>query len=256
MIDLHTHILPGVDDGSASLEQSVEMARAAIADGIDVVAATPHVRDDYPTSARRMGALVLEVREALATAGVPLEVRTGGEIALDRLPLLDEGELRRFGLGGNGAYLLLEFPYYGWPLELGDQIFGLRTRGFTPVLGHPERNPEVQAAPERLRRLVEQGALVQVTAASIDGRLGRQSRSAAFDLIERGLVHLLASDAHTPEVRAIGLSSAARELHDESLASWLTQDVAAAIVAGEPLPDRPEQPRRRLRLLRGRARKR
>jgi protein-tyrosine phosphatase len=232
------------------------MAQAAVADGIGVVAATPHVRDDYPTSAARMEALVLEVREALATAGVPLEVRTGGEIALERLPLLDEGELRRFGLGGNPDYLLLEFPYYGWPLELGGLIFGLRTRGFTPVLAHPERNSEVQAAPERLRELVEQGALVQVTASSIDGRLGRHSRAAAFDLIERGLVHLLASDTHGPEVRATGLSSASRELRDESLASWLTQGVPAAIVAGDPLPDLSEQPRRRLRLLRGRAGKR
>ena len=76
------------------------MAQAAVADGIDIVAATPHVRDDYPTSASHMEVLVLEVREALATAGVPLEVRTGGEIALERLPVLDEGELRRFGLGG------------------------------------------------------------------------------------------------------------------------------------------------------------
>ena len=228
------------------------MAQAAVADGIDIVAATPHVRDDYPTSVSRMEVLVLEVREALATAGVPLEVRTGGEIALEWLSVLDEGELRRFGLGGNPDYLLLEFPYYGWPLELGAQIFGLRTRGFTPVLGHPERNSEVQAAPERLRGLVEQGALVQVTASSIDGRLGRQSRAAAFDLIERGLVHLLASDAHAPEMRAMGLSCAARKLRDESLASWLTEEVPAAIVEGARLPVAPEPRSRRRRRLLGR----
>ena len=253
MIDLHTHILPGVDDGSASLEQSVAMAQAAVADGIDLVAATPHVRDDYPTSADRMEAVVFQVREALVAAGVPLEVRTGGEIALERLPSLHEGELRRLGLGGNPDYLLLEFPYYGWPLDLAQQIFALRMRNVVPVLAHPERNREVQATPERLRPLVEQGALVQVTAASIDGRLGRQSRATGLDLIKRGLVHLLASDAHAPELRSIGLSSAAGELGDDSLAAWLTQGVPAAIVAGEPLPDRPEQPRLRRGLLRGRS---
>ena len=255
MIDLHTHILPGVDDGPTTIDESVAIAGAAVADAIDVVAATPHVRDDYPTSATRMEALVAEVREALATAAVPLDVRTGGEIALERLPLLGDDDLRRFGLAGNARYLLLEFPYYGWPLELGTQIFALRTRGFTPVLGHPERNAEVQAAPEGLRRFVEQGALVQVTASSVDGRLGPQSRAAAFDLIERGLVHLLATDAHAPELRATGLSAAARKIGDESLAAWLTESVPAAIIAGVPLPNRPEHGGGRRRFLRARLRR-
>jgi protein-tyrosine phosphatase len=249
MIDLHTHILPGVDDGPQTLEGSVAMAEAAIADGIRLVAATPHVRDDYPTSADEMEGLVLKVIEALARERVNLELRTGGELALERLSLLGEDELRRFGLGGNSRYLLLEFPYYGWPLQIGTQIFELRARGFTPVLGHPERNAEVQAAPERLRRLVEQGSLIQITASSVDGRLGRRVRDAALDLIDRGLAHLLASDAHSPEVRAVGLSPATRELGNETLARWLTEDVPGAIVKAEPLPDRPERAKRRRRRL-------
>jgi len=245
VLDLHTHVLPGLDDGARTLEDSLEMARAALAGGIELISATPHVRDDYPTRAGEMERLVGELRARLAAEGLPLDVRGGGEIALDRLATLEAEDLGRFGLAGNPSYLLLEFPYYGWPLDLGAHVLALLARRITPVLAHPERNGEVQADPERLRPLVDSGALVQLTAASLDGRLGPRPRAAARELLERRLAHLLASDAHTPEIRDIGLASAAGAAGDDALARWLTQDVPAAIVSGEPLPPRPERPRRR-----------
>ena len=223
------------------------MARAAVADGSRVVAATPHVRDDYPTDATEMEDGVAALREALVAEGVELDLLTGGEIALDQLALLDTDDLARFGLAGNRNCLLLEFPYYGWPLALETRAFELRKRGFVIVLAHPERNAEVQSAPGRLERLVEQGALVQLTAASVDGRLGRTSRKTAFRLLELGLAHLVASDAHTPDVRAVGLAAAAEAVGDSALAQWLTEAVPAAIVAGAQIPDRP--PARRSRSL-------
>ena len=248
MIDLHSHILPGVDDGAATLEDSIEIARSAVADGITAVAATPHVRGDYPTSAETMERLVGELRAALQRTGVALDGRPGGAIAFDVLPELADGDLRRFGLGGNSAYLLLEFPYYGWPLRIQDIVFGLAARGFTAVLAHPERNSDVQARPDRLAPLVASGALVQVTAASLDGRLGRTPRAAARRLIDAGLAHLVASDAHAPTVRQIGMSAAAEAIGDESLAQWLTEDVPGAILAGRSIPRRPRSARRRLPL--------
>jgi len=248
VIDLHSHILPGVDDGAADADASLELARAAVADGIEVLAATPHVRRDYPTPVETMERLVRELRTALRAEEIPLELLPGGELALDALGRLDDDELRRFGLGGNEGYLLIEFPYVGFPLQLRDIVFGLRMRGFRPVLAHPERNGEVQASPERLEPLVEGGALVQVTAASVDGRLGRASKTAAARLLELGLAHLLASDAHAPTLREIGMSSAAAELGDEELAHWLTVEVPGAIVRGQPVPERPERPTRRVRL--------
>jgi protein-tyrosine phosphatase len=253
VIDLHTHILPGLDDGARTLEESVAMARAAVADGTRVVAATPHVRDDYPTEVTEMEEGVADLREALTAEGVELAVLTGGEIALDHVALLDTDELVRFGLAGNRNYLLVEFPYYGWPLDLETRAFELRGKGFVVVLAHPERSAEVQSAPARLRPLVEQGALVQLTAASVDGRLGRTSRKAAFRLLELGLAHLVASDAHTPGVRAVGLASAAEAVGDAALARWLTEAVPAAIVAGNQIPDRP--PARRSRSLAARRRR-
>jgi len=250
VIDLHSHILPGLDDGAATLGDSRAIAEAAIADGIRVIAATPHVRAaDYPTSPEQMEQLVDSLRRELREAAVPLELLPGGEIAFDMLPELGDDDLGRFGLGGNPNYLLLETPYFGWPLELEDTFFQLQLRGFTPVLAHPERNSEIQASPEHLAPLVERGTLVQLTAASLDGRLGRSPQKTALRLLELGLAHLLASDAHAPTLRQIGMSAAARELGDDALAGWLTEEVPAAIIADRGIPPRPARSGRRFRRL-------
>jgi protein-tyrosine phosphatase len=192
-----------------------------------------------------MERLVREVRAALEEAGVELELLPGGEIAVDRLEVLDSDELRRFGLGGNPRYLLIEFPYVGWPLGLEERLFGLRAQDFVPVLAHPERNGEVQTDPARLEPLVRSGCLVQVTAASLDGRLGRASAACGLALIDGDLAQLIGSDAHLPHVRAIGLSAAARSVGSSHLAQWLTVDVPRAIVDDEPLPERPAKTSRR-----------
>jgi len=248
VIDLHSHILPGLDDGARSLGDALGMARTAVADGIATIAATPHVRSDFPTSASTMERAVDGLRTAFAEEGIELELLRGGEIALDRLDLISADELARFGLGGNPVYVLLEFPYEGWPVALPSIVLGLRARGVTPVIGHPERSRAVQADPERLRPIVLSGALCQLTTASLDGRLGRRNRDAAFDLLERGLAHLVASDAHMPDIRGIGMSGAADAVDDPALARWLTVTVPAAIVAGEPVPAGPGPARRPSRL--------
>ena len=246
MIDLHSHILPGLDDGARSLDESLDIARAAVADGITAIAGTPHVRDDYPTAAAAMEERVAELQAELERADVPLEVRPGGEIAIEWLGELDVDELRRFGLGGNPRYLLVETPYHGWPLALAGHLASLQTEGITPVLAHPERNAEVQADLQRIVPLVRSGALIQVTAASIDGRVGRRAQACGLELIEYGLAQLIASDAHHASVRAVGMAAAAKVLRNEPLAAWLTRDVPAAIVANEPIPERPAGgPRRR-----------
>ena len=241
-----------MDDGAATLADSVEMARSMRADGVEAVAATPHVRADYPTAPETMERLVAELRHALEEHGVALEILPGGELELERLGALGTDALRRFGLGGSDRYLLVEFPYYGWPLELGLHVFHLRAGRITPVLAHPERNAEVQEEPERLRPIVEQGAVVQITAASVDGRLGGRAQRTAFELLERELAHVLASDAHGPAVRESGLSAAVAAVGDEALGSWLAREVPAAIVRGGPLPARPARRRARRRWLRGR----
>lgn len=238
MIDLHSHILPGVDDGAGSLEDSLEIARAAVDAGIGVIAATPHVRDDWPTTADVMESRVAELVSELERAGIPLDVQRGGEIAIEWLNRLPTDELRRFGLGGS-RYLLVETPYHGWPFGIGHVFFSLQEKGFAPVLAHPERNPDVQAHPERLEHLVEAGVLVQVTAASVDGRIGKHARDCGLWLIRNGLAHLLASDAHHASVRAVGMTAAAKAVGGGALARWLTEVVPAAILADSEIPARP-----------------
>jgi protein-tyrosine phosphatase len=142
----------------------------------------------------------------------------------------------------------VETPYFGWPLDLEAQLFRLHTAGFTPVLAHPERNAEVQADPTgRLAPLVRSGTLVQLTAASIDGRLGRKPRAASARILELELAHLIASDAHAPTIRAVGMKAAAEAVGDDALARWLTWDVPAAMLAGTEIPERPLRKRRWLR---------
>ena len=242
MIDLHSHVLPGLDDGAADLDASVAMARAAREDGVSVLAATPHVRDDYRTTAEQMERALARVRDEVGAAGIDIEILPGGEIALDELARLGHDDLRRFGLGGNPDVVLLEFPYYGVRLDIAQRVFELRTNGFTVVLAHPERNPVVWKDSGVVADLVAAGALVQVTAASLDGRLGRRARGAALALIAQGLAHMVASDAHAPDVRAIGMSSAAAAVGDPALARWLTHEVPRAVLDGRELPPRPQTP--------------
>jgi protein-tyrosine phosphatase len=249
VIDLHAHILPGVDDGVQTLEEARELARRAAEDGITAIAATPHVRADYPTSAAQMEHGVDELRRDFAEQGIEVEILRGGEIDLERLPMLDDAELHRFSLAGGGRYLLVEFPYYGWPLALEPTILSLRSHGLNAIVAHPERSAEVQDRPERLEAAVEMGALIQVTAASLDGRLGRTALRTAERLIELGLVHMIASDAHHPEVREAGLAAAANAVGDAVLARYLTVEVPQAVVFGAEI-DKPPRKRARGRLAR------
>jgi len=239
-IDLHSHVLPGLDDGAESLDVSVAICDAAVADGTTIIAATPHVRWDYPTTAAQMRRALARLKRAVKT--LPIDVLPGGEIALEQLETPVE-KLREFGLAGNPDYLLVETPYFDWPASLIPHLARLRKLGIRPVLAHPERNRVAQGSPGLVAQAVEAGALVQVTAASLDGRTGRSAQSAARDLLREELVHLVASDAHHPDVRAVGLSSVAA-VAGEELATWLTHDVPLAIVRGTPFPPRPVRKRR------------
>ena len=246
MIDLHSHILPGIDDGVRSLADARLVAREAAETGVRAIAATPHVRDDYPTSADRMEEAVEALRRDFAAEEIPIDVLHGGELALEQLAVLGGDELRRFTLAQNGRYLLVEFPYRGWPLGLEPALAALERAGLTAVVAHPERNRAVQERPSAVEVLVEAGALVQVTAGSIAGLLGGAARAAAEKLLKLGLVHLLASDAHGPELHRGGLAEARSLVGDPHLGAYLTSEAPAAIVAGERLPARPT-PRSRWR---------
>ncbi|MBJ7457936.1 MAG: hypothetical protein JHD02_01980 [Thermoleophilaceae bacterium] len=257
MIDLHIHLLPGIDDGPDDAAGTVELARACVADGVQAVAATPHVSERYPTTAERMRQGVEEARAAIRAAGVPLKVYGGAEVAIDQLARLTDSELRALTLGPTDGYILLETPYAAWPMELETQLGRLAALGIRGILAHPERSRGVQAPGgiERLELAVGRGLYTQVTAGSLSGRFGGSAKQAAAELIERELVHVISSDSHNVDRRPPRMSEAAADVGDAALAQWLTTDAPLAIVRGEKLPPRPPAPARNVGGLLGRLRR-
>jgi protein-tyrosine phosphatase len=245
VIDLHSHLLPGLDDGSPDLAAAVALAREAASAGVSVMACTPHLRADFPSV--RVGELagrVASLQSELDAAGVALRVVSGGEVDLLWAQSASDDELRAASYGARGTDLLVETPYGELPPLFEDLLFKIRVRGFRVLLAHPERNPSFQADAGRLLRLVEGDLLVQVTAASVVG--GGRAGKLAQRLIAEGHAHVIAGDLH----RAGGSRASLREAVaavDPAVGAWMTDAAPAAILEGRALPPPPpaEAPRRR-----------
>jgi len=257
MIDLHAHLLPSLDDGPATVEESVETARAIVAEGTGTLATTPHLRDDHPAVlASELSSRTAELQGTLDEAGVSLDLVSGAEIDILRAREASPEELRLASYGGRGTHVLVETPYGHLPDAFEGLLFELTLAGLQILLAHPERNPSFQQDPDRLARLVQRGVLVQVTAMALASR-SRRSRShrLALSLVDEGLAHVIASDAHALALgRPVGLAAgvaAAAEVAS-ARAEWMVTDAPAAILAGEALPPPPAErhrPRRGLRRL-------
>ena len=249
MIDLHCHLLPGVDDGAATIGDSVAMAEAAIADGVEGIVCTPHVNRHFPTDPHSIAQAVTDLGRAFAERGVALRVYPGAEVAFSSVQDLDDDALRACCVA-EGPYLLLE-PSFSNPMPfIGEMLFQLGLKRLRPLIVHPERSLYLQREPDRLEDLVAQGAGLIVNVGSVTGAFGKVPHKVAWDLLERGLVHAVASDAHEPTTRAPVLAGPlASQPIDDAALEFLTTTVPRAIVAGEPLPPNPPRvapPRRRL----------
>jgi protein-tyrosine phosphatase len=248
LIDLHSHILPELDDGSPDLETSIAMARAAAAEGVQTMLATPHVNFDYPTAPAQMSSAVGHLNVALARAEVALAVLPGAEVAVTKLDSLSDDDLRALTLGG-GDTLLLECPYTTSVPFFEQQVGDLQQAGFRVLLAHPERSPLFRSDFDRLRALVRGGAYVVVNTGSLIGRFGERSHTTAIDLVAEGLVHAVASDAHDLERRPPGLRSVFAEADAllpgfAAQAEWYALEAPSAIISGDRLPPRPLPPAR------------
>jgi protein-tyrosine phosphatase len=241
VIDLHCHVLPGIDDGPASIEDSVAMARAAARGGTRVMVATPHVSQRYRNDAPTIERLVGELNARLREQGVPVEIRTGAEIAIAHVGELDRSGLFELGLGG-GPWLLVEPPFARAFTRLGPILVDLQRRGHRIVLAHPERCPVFHREPELLETLVDAGALTSLTAGSLTGAFGREVRRFALELVRAGMAHNVASDAHDELERPPVIAAELEAAGLEPLAGWLTEEVPGAILAGAEIPPRPELP--------------
>jgi protein-tyrosine phosphatase len=258
VIDLHCHVLAGIDDGPESIDGSLALARAAAAADIDQIVATPHVNWHYTNTAETIARLVGDVNEDLTAAGVVVEVHTGAEIAASLVGQLDSAELAHLGLGG-GPWLLIEPPVAPVATGLDTVVLSLHGRGHRVVLAHPERCPAFHREPRMLGELVQAGVLTSITAGSLVGQFGGGVRRFALGLLRDGMVHNVTSDAHDDVKRPPSIRAELEQAGFGALTDWLTQEVPAAILADEEIPRQPSRGsggpgRSRLRWLRPRRR--
>jgi protein-tyrosine phosphatase len=239
MVDIHTHILPGIDDGSKSWEMTAEMCRIAVQDGITHMVATPHSNDVYGYDRERFTDMLGQLHDS---ADGKLAFSLGCDFHFSRENIDDALEHPRRYTIGDTQYLLIEFHDRGIPASVKDDILSLLSCGMVPIITHPERNQPLLKKPEMVLDLVEQGCLVQVTANAITGSWGLRSQRMTEWLLQRRAVHVIASDAHDP-VRRRPIMSEARtvveEMAEADVAEALVRLNPEAIVDGMPLPYRP-----------------
>ena len=236
MIDIHCHILPGVDDGSKSWEMSLEMCQMARQDGITHIVASPHANYEYSYDREKLSTLLQELSNRF-NDGITFSLGCDFHLSFENL---EDAFVRPQNYTiGNTGYLLVELSDYGIPPQILNSIALLREKGITPILTHPERNPILQNDLRAVQRWIEAGAIVQVTASSINGFWGEPARRSAIKLLENHCVHVVATDAHDPKRRVPVLSearSAVAKRFGEDYAKGLVEANPGAIVAGEPLP--------------------
>jgi len=258
MIDLHNHILPGIDDGAEVLEESIEMCRISFRDGIRTIVATPHILPGiYENNRPTILAKVHELNEAIKKFGVKnldpitqlpndsiteLEILPGADIhfSFDLLQRYENGEI--VAVNDLGRYLMVEFEFQGIPYKAEEALFQLLTKGIVPIISHPERNFEIGHNPKRYYEMIRMGCLGQVTAMSLTGEFGPEIKQIAEKLVKKRLIHIIASDAHSAGRRPPILSSgvkAAEKIVGKKEAQKMVTEYPQAILEGRK-PDVPE----------------
>jgi len=244
MIDLHCHILPGLDDGAKTMEESVEMARIARDDGIGTIVATPHLFRGGNTFEKLIGAGEKheQLRRALETNNIEVDVLSGAEVYISH-NLIGEIRNKRKSLVLNGSsYMFVEFPpehiYHG----VKKLIFDLMSEGINPIIAHPERNSVFGQNPVLLYDLIGMGALAQANSGSFTGLYGRRTADVVVRFLECNLIHFIASDSHGPEVIPPGLSQAVAQAElvvGKTRASALVNDNPQAVIEDREIPALP-----------------
>jgi protein-tyrosine phosphatase len=229
--ELHFHLLPGVDDGPADMDETIELARTAVADGSSIVVATPHIRTGGVLAPLTLPGLVAEVRAVLAAEDIPLEVHCGGELAHELVGTLGQHELQTIAHGPpNTRWLLVEAPFEGIGEDFHLATAELRDRGFGVLIAHPERSADTLLDDGvGLRRELAAGSLAQINGMSLIGAHGSDVRDVAHELLADGRVSVIASDAHGPSrPPALTLARAALAANDVSA------DTARALTCSTP----------------------
>lgn len=235
MIDIHSHILPGVDDGPKTMEQSLEMAKLALEDGITTIIATPHhLNGSYENTKDSIFIEVDKLNEALNKAQIPLKVLPGQETRIygEMVENIKDGEI--LTLNNSNQYVFVELPSNHVPRYTNQLLYDIQLLGLTPIIVHPERNAELIETPDLLYKLVKNGSLTQVTAASLTGHFGKKIKKFSNELIHFNLTHFVASDAHNTTSRSFKLREAMEQVEKEFDQStrFLLQENAEILVQG------------------------
>ena len=244
MFDLHSHILPGLDDGASDWDQSLAMARMAVRDGIRHVVCTPHwVPGRYDNSRSLILKAVEDFRRRLREQDISLHVYPGAELRLDVSLCQGLEDREILSINDTGRYALIELSPDSLPTNLEHFFWDLQIKGITPIISHPERNPVLARDPERLYRWVNSGVLGQLTAASLLGHFGKEVRKFSFLLLRCRMVHMLVTDAHGLRVRTPMLSEACdvmESLNGKRSVEQMVYENPERIIQGEPItPDEP-----------------
>ncbi|MFC0187163.1 tyrosine-protein phosphatase [Fictibacillus aquaticus] len=215
MIDIHCHILPGVDDGPAEMSEAIELAEHAVQEGITTIIATPHHNSRYSNNKSKILDEVQRLNKALTDRNIPLNVLPGQEIRIigEFLNAYETDELLTVNNGNQ--YVLVELPFSEVPHYTEQLLFDIQLKGLVPVIVHPERNTELMNNPDRLYKLVKNGALTQITSGAYVGKLGRKVKSFSRKIIEHNLAHFIASDAHDIHKRGFYLRQAYEQIQKE-----------------------------------------
>ena len=237
MVDIHHHLLWGLDDGARDLETSVAMAKAAAEDGITHIVCTPHANGSYEFRPDVNAEKAAELRERLAADEVNITIGLGCDFHLsyDNIQEAKENPTK-FSVNGLN-YLMVELPDYGIPRGISETFYELQLAGLTPILTHPERNPTIQNDIPRLGEWMRGGLLLQVTGDSVTGRMGKTAQRVALDLLGKRWVHVLATDAHNVSSRPPRLSEAydiVASKFGEAYADSLVTTNPMAVFNGQP----------------------
>ncbi|MGF2189244.1 tyrosine-protein phosphatase [Vagococcus fluvialis] len=244
LVDIHCHILPGVDDGAQTLEDSLEMARGAVSEGITHILCTPHHNNGvYLNPKREVISKVAELQAVLDKKEIPLTLFEGQEIRLspDLLKRISQNDILFTDL--DDTYLLIEFPSMEVPMYAHRVLFELCANGYTPIIVHPERNTQIMNNPNLMIPLIEMGCLAQVTCGSYIGQFGKKVQKVAKGMIECNLVHMLASDAHNLKGRNFFTKDAYSKLEKEFGRNKVEeyQQVVKDVVNGEQVTKNPPE---------------
>lgn len=249
MIDIHSHILPGMDDGAQNVEDAIKMAEAAVKEGVTHLYATPHHRNGRYENEK---SIILEsvdlLNHELNARDIPLQILPGQEIRLYKELIEDLDRDVLIPLHHLSKYILVEFPSNNVPAYAAETLYELSLRNYTPIIVHPERNSEIMENPDLLYDLIIEGALTQITANSVIGNFGKKIMNFSHDLIKANMAHFIASDAHNTTSRGFHLTKAYETIQKQygiDIRYYLQENVELIMRGGSVLVEQPKHIRRK-----------